>query len=110
MRDERRLVYSTDGSLPLPKPAARKAAPRAKDVPPSDGFLRVGCERRRNGWITLIYGLAHAEIETVAGELKRRCASGGTVKGAVLELQGDHRDAVLSFFSQAGRRAKRMGG
>lgn len=109
MPDDRRLVYSTDGSLPLPK-AARKPLPSKGTLPPNDSIVRVGCERRRNGWMTLVYGLSESEMEPVARELKRRCGSGGTAKDAVIELQGDHRDGVIAFFAERGRRAKRMGG
>jgi translation initiation factor 1 len=108
--DERRVVYSTDGSLPLPPPKRRHAAaPRGAAVP-ADGIVRVGCERRRGGTVSLVYGLAAAEAARVAAELKRRCGTGGTVKAGIVELQGDRRDAVLAYFAEHGRRAKRMGG
>ncbi len=115
MSDERRLVYSTDGSLPLPdlrksKPTA-KAAKRAKGAAlPVDGVVRVGCERRSGGWVTLVHGLAESELTPFAKELKRRCGTGGTAKGGVIELQGDRRDAVIDFLAERGRASKRMGG
>jgi translation initiation factor 1 len=108
--DDRRLVYSSDGSLPLPSYRAQgKAQPKRASVP-DDGVLRVGCERRRNGQVTLVFGLAPAELELVAAELKRLCGTGGTAKDGVVALQGDKRDAVLAYLAKAGRRAKRMGG
>ncbi len=110
MQDDRRLVYSTDGSVRLPESAPRKPVRPKTALPPNDGVVRVGCERRQSGRMTLIYGLAAAEVEAIARDLKRRCGSGGAVKDGVLELQGDQRDAVLSFFSERGRRTKRMGG
>lgn len=111
--DDRRLVYSTDGSLPLPeiprrpKPAAAKSAAPAI---PDDGFVRVGCERRRGGSVTLVYGLAAGELATVAADLKRRCGTGGTVKDGIVALQGDKRDAIIAYFTESSRRTKRMGG
>lgn len=60
--------------------------------------------------MTTIYGLPPQECSEVAGELKRRCGTGGTVKDGVVELQGDRRDAALAYFAAQGRRAKRMGG
>jgi translation initiation factor 1 len=109
--DDRRLVYSTDGSLPLPKPERRskKPLPRTASVP-DDGIVRVGCERRRGGSVTLIYGLAAHELDALGQELRRRCGTGGSSKSGILELQGDHRDPVLAYFASQGRRAKRMGG
>jgi len=109
--DDRRLVYSTDGSLPLPKyeRAKTKAAPPVAKVP-DDGVIRVGCERRRGGSVTLVYGLAANELDAVAGELKRRCGTGGTVKDGIVALQGDKRDPILAYFAERKRRTKRMGG
>jgi translation initiation factor 1 len=83
---------------------------KARTLPPDDGVLRVGCERRRGGSVTLVYGLAPGELEPVATELKRRCGTGGTFKNGIVELQGDRRDAVLAYLAERGRRAKRMGG
>jgi len=60
--------------------------------------------------VTLIYGLTPNELDAVAAELKRRCATGGTAKDGLVSLQGDRRDAVLAYFASQKRRAKRMGG
>ena len=87
-----------------------KPQARARNLPPDDGVVRVGCERRRGGSVTLVYGLAAHELEPVATELKRRCGTGGTFKSGIVELQGDRRDAVLAYLSERGRRAKKMGG
>jgi translation initiation factor 1 len=111
MSDDRRLVYSTDGSLPLPKFERPKAKQNPKSASvPDDGVVRVGCERRRGGSVTPVYGLSAAELAAVGAELRRRCGTGGTAKDGVLVLQGDKRDAVLAYFAERGRRAKRMGG
>ncbi|MBD5633371.1 MAG: stress response translation initiation inhibitor YciH, partial [Candidatus Eremiobacteraeota bacterium] len=77
---------------------------------PDDGVVRVGCERRRGGSMTLVYGLVPGELDAVAAELKKRCGTGGTVKDGVVALQGDKRDAILAYFAQKKRRTKRMGG
>jgi len=109
--EDRRLVYSTDGTLPLP--AYGRAKPKAQPkgaAPPDDGVVRVGCERRRGGQVTLVYGLAASELERIAGELKRLCGTGGTAKDGIVTLQGDRRDAILAYLAKNGRRAKRMGG
>jgi translation initiation factor 1 len=110
--DDRRLVYSTDGSLPLPpvaRPAA-KSAPRSGGPQfPDDGYIRVGCERRRGGSVTLVYGLVASELATVGAELKRRCGTGGTIKDGTVVLQGDKRDAAIAYFTERKRRTKRMG-
>jgi translation initiation factor 1 len=109
--DDRRLVYSTDGSLPLPKPPKRKPAPApAGKALPDDGVVRVLRERRRASAVTIVHGLAANEIEALGKELRRMCGTGGTTKNGVVELQGDHRDAVVAYFLERGRRVKRAGG
>lgn len=72
--------------------------------------MRVARERRRGGVVTVITGLAAAELEPVAKALKRRCGSGGTTKNGVVEIQGDQRDTIVAYFAEIGRRAKRAGG
>ncbi len=109
--DDRRLVYSTDGSLPLPKSAKRKPAqPPAPKSLPDDGVLRVLREKRRASAVTIVHGLATGEIEALGKELRRMCGTGGTTKNGVVELQGDHRDTIVAYFAERGRRVKRAGG
>lgn len=113
MRDERVLVYSTDGSMPLPKAAKRpQPAQRGAAAPamPDDGVVRVARERRKASAVTVVHGLAAAEVDAVGKELKRLCGTGGTSKNGLVELQGDHRDKIVAFFEGKGRRVKRAGG
>ncbi len=112
--DDRRLVYSTDGSLPLPaydrpKPRPNAAKSGSANVP-DDGIIRVGCEKRRGGTVTLVYGLAPSELDAKAAILKKRCGAGGTAKDGIVSIQGDKRDAIIAYFTEANRRTKRMGG
>jgi translation initiation factor 1 len=111
VRDERVLVYSTDGGLPLPKPAPaqRKTQPIGRAMP-DDGVVRVARERRRNSALTVVHGLAAAELDAIGKELKRLCGTGGTAKNGVVEIQGDHRDRIVAYFEERGRRVKRAGG
>jgi translation initiation factor 1 len=110
MKDDRVLVYSTDGSMPLPKPAARNSGSPAKNAVPDDGVIRVFREKRRASHVTLVHGLAANEIEATGKELRRRCGTGGTTKNGIVELQGDHRDAIVAYFTERSRRVKKAGG
>jgi translation initiation factor 1 len=110
MKDERILVYSTDGSLPLPRAPKRAPAPAGKPAMPDDGVVRVLRERRRASAVTLIHGLSDAELPGLGKELRRLCGTGGTAKNGVIELQGDHRDRVVAYFEERKRRVKRAGG
>lgn len=111
MADSRR-VYSTDGG-DRRRDARRRSAPTpAGPLLPDDGVVRVFREKGGRGGktVTVVRGLPASDLRTVAGELKRRCATGGAVKQAVIELQGDHRDAVVAYLAEQGRRVKLAGG
>lgn len=62
--------------------------------------------------MTTIQGLplAGAELAALARELRHRCGSGGSVKGDVVEIQGDHRETVLAELRSQGFTAKAAGG
>ncbi|HTJ25579.1 MAG TPA: stress response translation initiation inhibitor YciH [Candidatus Limnocylindria bacterium] len=110
VRDERVLVYSTDGTLPLPQPPKRPAQPSGAKPLPADGVVRVAREKRRASVVTLVHGLEAGEVEALGKELRRLCGTGGTAKNGLVELQGDHRDKVVAYFEGRGRRVKRAGG
>ena len=46
----------------------------------------------------------------MASRLKKKCASGGTAREGVIEIQGDHRDKVVTELTAAGYKVKRVGG
>jgi len=62
--------------------------------------------------VTVITGLAlgEPELAALAGELKRRCGSGGTVREGTIEIQGEHRDTLVAELLRRGFQAKRSGG
>ena len=111
-----RIVYSTGiGTLcPNCRRAVRecvcKGAPGAAKL----GTVRVGRETqgRAGKGVTTVTGvpLPAAELEALAAQLKKRCGSGGTVRGGVIEVQGDHRDAIVATLVKLGWPAKKSGG
>src|ERR671914_733185 len=106
---ERKVVWSsTDGDLRRarePRPAARAAA---------GGRVKVRREvaGRRGKAVTTIAGvpLDDAGLRELAGRLKKRCGVGGSAKGGVIELQGDHRDAVVEVLRSDGYDVVLVGG
>jgi len=49
-------------------------------------------------------------LKQLAKQLKKKCGSGGTVKGNIIEIQGDHRDLLVKALSDQGYTVKRSGG
>jgi translation initiation factor 1 len=100
-RADTRVVYSTtDGDL-------RKARdPGLKERRAAGGRVKVRREvaGRRGKAVTTVSGVPLADdgLRELAGRLKRRCGVGGSVKDGVIELQGDHRDAVVEVLRGEG--------
>lgn len=121
MPDERpRLVYSTDGEHVVQakgKPAPSRRAPvntGRSAAPPDDGFVRIRREKAGRGGktVTTITGVpgSEADLDALLKALKQHCGAGGSREGAVLEIQGDHRDRVEARLAALGHRVKRAGG
>lgn len=76
--------------------------------------MRVGRETkgRKGKGVTVItgIGLDREGPHRLAAELKHKCGAGGTIKGAVIEIQGDHRDLLVEEMKRRGYTVKRSGG
>jgi translation initiation factor 1 len=118
-----RLVFSTGTGRLCPECARpitdcrcrrSKAAQPVVLAPKGDGIVRVGRETkgRKGKGVTVITGipLAGDELEALATRLKKRCGSGGTVDGAAIEIQGDHRDLLVEELGKLGYVVRRSGG
>lgn len=113
------FVYSTDQGRLCPacgRPVARCtcAGDRRARRSQAAGPVRVGRQTkgRKGSGVTVITGLplSQAELSELAGDLKRRCGSGGTVRDGTIEIQGDHRDLLVAELAGRGWPAKRAGG
>lgn len=105
---------SAPGSgLPSKKKRKRRHQKQAS-TPKNDGIVRVGRETkgRKGAGVTVITGIAsHPEgLKQIAKDLKQKCGTGGTVKGRVIEIQGDHRDRLVDELQKLGYTVKRSGG
>jgi translation initiation factor 1 len=102
-----KIVYSTGVGRIAPA-AAKPSMPRG------DGVVRVRRETGGRGGktVTAIYGvpLPEAKLKDLAGELKRLCGTGGTIKEGTIEIQGDHRDRIVAALEQRGYTVKLAGG
>ncbi len=111
-------VYSTQHGELCPKcerPVVgcicrRMAAARAG----TERVVRVGRETkgRKGKGVTLVTDvpLDDVELALLGKALKKKCGSGGTTKDGVIEIQGDHRDAIVRELEGRGWTVKRVGG
>jgi translation initiation factor 1 len=98
---------STDGDL-------RKARDPRTTARQTTGPVKVRRETagRKGKTATTVFNLplSDAEIKDLAGVLKKRCGVGGSAKDGVIELQGDHREAVVEALKAQGYDVRLAGG
>ena len=103
------LVYSTETGRVKTGMTANK--PVSKQT---DGIVRLRREvkGRGGGTVIVISGvpLSASDIKDLAGVLKKKCGCGGTVKEGIIEIQGDHRDALSAELEARGFKVKLAGG
>jgi translation initiation factor 1 len=117
MTDKDRIVYSTGIGRRCPnclRAASECVCRKGTPGKTGDGIVRVGRETqgRKGKSVTVIsgLGLATADLEALATQLKKRCGSGGTVDVDRIEIQGDHRDALVTELTRRGWAVRRVGG
>ena len=126
---ERRLVYDSDAVQAGRCPSCGKrldrcscssprtstpTSTRAASALPRDGVVRILRESKGRGGkgVSLIAGLPlkASELAALASELKRQCGTGGTVRGDVIEIQGDFRERLRDELTRRGYTVKLAGG
>lgn len=114
----RGVVYSSEHGRMCPRcgnPGAACICNRSSDPAASgDGVVRIRREvkGRRGKAVTTVSGvpLAAPELKDLAAELKRMCGTGGSLKNGIIEIQGDHREALHAELEKRGFTVKRAGG
>ncbi len=80
----------------------------------SDGTVRVArsTKGRKGKTVSTVTGVPVEpdELQKLAGDLKRKCGTGGALKDGVIEIQGDHRDTLFAELESRGFTVKRAGG
>lgn len=102
-------VYSSETGRIKQKTAESKTV-----SPKTDGIVRLQRQTkgRGGGTVIIISGLPlpPPSLKELAGELKKKCGCGGTVKDGIIEIQGDHRDVLMLELQARGYRVKLAGG
>ncbi|MCD6289863.1 MAG: translation initiation factor [Anaerolineae bacterium] len=103
----RRVVYSTDPE------STSSPEPQVESPPPHQQTARIALDRkgRRGKVVTLISGLrlTPAEMNALGKTLRRACGAGGTVKGSIIEVQGDHRQHIKRLLREQGFQVRLVG-
>ncbi len=112
-----RIVFSTDPEpvTPDPPPASLPANPagpvktRQLNTPVIVRLEKAG----RGGKVVSVVKQVMSPPpgkQALLKLLKSRLGTGGTLKDDVIEIQGDHRDAIVALLTELGYKAKRSGG
>jgi len=79
----------------------------------TDEIIRLQLERKGRGGkqVTTISGLLKdpSNSKSLIKQLKTLCGTGGSVKGLILEIQGDHREKIKNHLEQQGFKTKISG-
>lgn len=110
-KDDGVLVYSSgpDGARsfgPGGKVVEKAGSAASIDIPPSQHKLRIALDTKagHGKTLTVVSGLilTAPSLDKLAKKLKQSCGTGGTVRGATIELQGDHRDRISKLLTDLG--------
>jgi translation initiation factor 1 len=117
--DNSALVYSTSTGAICRKCGKPESTCICKTIaasvaPKGDGTVRVGRESKGRGGkvVSVITGvpLPAGELGALAKILRKKCGCGGTVKNGCIEIQGDHREMLVTLLQEQGYRVKKTGG
>jgi translation initiation factor 1 len=103
------VVYSTDPDFEY----RNSEEDEPETLAPQQQDLRIWLDRKGGGKIiTVVKGFIglSSDLETLGKQLKSLCGSGGTVKDQEVQLQGDHRDKVITWLLSKNYKAKKAGG
>ena len=110
-KSESKTVWSSDQGDLRKQGIDRRTV---KSLPPGQQtvYLHRDSKGRGGSAVTLVKNLVLSDEDRkeLAKKLKQICASGGTVKGDVIEIQGEHRQKIAEALKKIGYKVKIAGG
>jgi translation initiation factor 1 len=110
-------VYSTELGTICPQcgnPVADCRCKQNEAAAAGNGIVRLSYETkgRKGKGATVIRGLplSRDQLKMLTKKLKQKCGTGGTLKDSNIEIQGDHRMALIEELSKQGFKVKPSGG
>jgi translation initiation factor 1 len=92
----------------------RQKPTQVKSLPPQQqtAYLHRESKGRGGKVVTLVKNLtlSDKDLKTLAKKLKQACGSGGTVKDGIIEIQGEHREKIVTALEKMGYKVKIAGG
>lgn len=115
--DDRPVVYSTaDQGRERCKKCHQSPCrcPKQISLPPEKQTAHIQREKKGRGGKTVIViqnlQLSPEDLKNLGKKLRRACGSGGAVKNATIEIQGDHREKIAATLRELGYKVKLTGG
>ena len=106
-----RTVWSSEHG-DLRKQGSKSAL--TKSLPPQQqtAYLHRESKGRGGKAVTLVKNLtlSPADTKALTKKLKAACGSGGTVKGNIIEIQGEHREKIAAALEKMEYKVKIAGG
>ena len=111
-KDARTVWSSESGDLRKKEHISPKG--RGVSLPPEKqtAYLHRDSKGRGGKGVTLIKNLVLSEedMAALAKKIKQTCGTGGTVKGGVIEIQGENRERIADVLLKLGYKIKLAGG
>ncbi len=106
-----RLVYSTDQVVPRKGRVPEERPDTGRPAATKKVMVRLERKGRAGKSVTVVEGLplSRKEQGALLREMKARLGAGGTLTERSIEIQGDHRDALVAMLEGMGYRPKRSG-
>ncbi|GAB4175008.1 MAG: stress response translation initiation inhibitor YciH [Calditrichia bacterium] len=116
MKKKGKLVYSTEpgwenkycsdcGKL---KEDCRCSTASESNTKSNTIYIERSVKGRGGKTVTIVTGLS--DLKMWKKRLQQICASGGTIKGSDIEIQGDHRQKIKQFLEKESFKVKLKGG